>query len=51
MNERTFFKILDVPRGQGNPDFVDLGRWKGSAGGIVFLVSLSDVTHDKRVRR
>lgn len=43
---QTFFEILDIPRGQGNPDFVNLGWWKGSPGGIVFLISLSDVTHD-----
>lgn len=49
--KRTFFKILNIPRGQGDPDFVDLGGWKGSASGIVFLISLSDVTHDGRVRR
>lgn len=24
---------------------MDLGRWKWSTGGIVFLISLSDVTH------
>jgi len=42
---RTFLKVPDVSRGQGDPDFVNLGWWKGSPGGIVFLISLSDVTH------
>lgn len=49
--KQTFFEILDISRGQGDPDFVNLGRWKGSTGGIVFLISLSDVTHGDRVRR
>jgi len=48
---QTFFKILDIPRGQSDPDFVDLGWWKGGASGIIFFVSLSDVTHSDRVRR
>ena len=48
---RTLFEILDISRGQGDPDFMDLGWWKGGAGGIVFFVSLSDVTHGNRVRR
>lgn len=42
---RTFFEIPDICRGQGDPDFVDLGWWKGSTSGIVFFISLSDVTH------
>jgi len=48
---REFFEVLDISRRQGDPDFMDLGWWKGSAGGIVFLISLSDVTHGDRVRR
>lgn len=42
---QTFFEIPDIPGSQGDPDFVDFGWWKGGASGIVFLVSLSDVTH------
>ena len=42
---QTFFKVPDISRGQGDPDFVDLGRRKGCASGVVFLISLSDVTH------
>lgn len=48
---RTFFETPDSCTGQGNPNFVDLGWWNRGASGIVFLISLSDVTHYDRVRR
>ena len=48
---RDLFEIFDVSGGQGDPNFVDLGRWNGGTSGKVFLVSLSDVTYWYRVRR
>jgi len=48
---REFFETPDSCTSQGNPNFVDLGWRNRGASGIVFLISLSDVTHYGRVRR
>lgn len=45
MNAPTFLQVLDVAAREGNPDFVDLGTGNGGTSGIVFLFTLSDVTH------
>lgn len=44
-NQRTLLKVLDVAARERDADFVDLGRGDGGTRGIVFLFTLSDVTH------
>ena len=41
----TLLEVLDVAAREGNPNLVDLGRRDGGTRGIVFLFTLSDVTH------
>jgi hypothetical protein len=42
---RTLLKVLDVARGEGDADLMDLGSGDGSARRVVLLFTLSDVTH------
>ena len=42
---RTLLEVLDVAARERDTDFVDLGLGHRGASGIVFLFSLSDVTH------
>lgn len=41
----TFLQVLDIATRKSNPDFVDFGAGHGGTSCIVFLFSLSDVTH------
>ena len=41
----TLLKVLHVGAGQRDADLVDFGGGDGRAGRIVFLFTLSDVTH------
>jgi hypothetical protein len=43
--KHTLLKVLDVAAGEGDPDFVNLCAGHGGTCGVVFLFSLSDVTH------
>ena len=52
--ERTLLEVLDVAARERDADFVDLGGGHGGTGRVVFLFTLSDVTHPEtcwRVRR
>ena len=42
---RTLLEVLDVAARERDTDFVDLGGGHGGTGRIVFLFTLSDVTH------
>ena len=51
---RTLLEVLDVAARERDADFVDLGGGHGGTGRVVFLFTLSDVTHPEtcwRVRR
>ena len=51
---RTLLAVLDVAARERDADFVDLGGGHGGTGRVVFLFTLSDVTHPEtcwRVRR
>ena len=41
----TLLKVLDVAARERDADFVDLGGGHGGTGRVVFLFTLSDVTH------
>ena len=43
--ERTLLEVLDVAARERDTDFVDLGGGHGGTGRVVFLFTLSDVTH------
>ena len=42
--KRTLLKVPDVAASEGDPNFVEFCGGHG-AGGIVFFIALSDVTH------
>ena len=42
---RTLLEVLDVAARERDTDLVDLGRGDGGTRGVVFLFTLSDVTH------
>lgn len=42
---RTLLEVLDVAARERDADFVDLRGGHGGTGRIVFLLTLSDVTH------
>ena len=42
---RTLLEVLDVAARERDADFVDLGGGHGGTGRVVFLFTLSDVTH------
>ena len=41
----TFLEVLDIAAREGNPNLVDFGGGDGRARSVVFLFTLSDVTH------
>ena len=52
--KRTLLKVLDIAARERDTDFVDLGGGHRGTGRVVFLFTLSDVTHPDacwRVRR
>jgi len=42
---RELLEVLDIATGEGNTDLVDFGLGDWCTGGIIFLFTLSDVTH------
>ena len=51
---RTLLEVLDIAARERDTDFMNLGGGHRGAGGVVFLFTLSDVTHPEacwRVRR
>ena len=42
--ERTLLKVPDIAAGEGDANFVEFCGGHG-AGGVVFFIALSDVTH------
>ena len=42
---RTLLEVLDVAARERDTDLVDLGSGDGGTRGVVFLFTLSDVTH------
>ena len=48
---RTLLEVLDVAARERDADFVDLRGGHGGAGRVVFLFTLSDVTHPGTMSR